>query len=37
MIVLAGDVGGTHARLALVELDGRGARVTRDGRYRSRD
>jgi glucokinase len=37
VIVLAGDVGGTHARLALVELDGRGARVTRDGRYRSRD
>jgi glucokinase len=37
MIVLAGDVGGTHARLALVELDGRGARVTRDGRYRSRE
>jgi glucokinase len=37
MIVLAGDVGGTHARLALVELDGRGARVARDGRYRSRD
>jgi glucokinase len=37
MMVLAGDVGGTHARLALVELDGRGARVARDGRYRSRD
>lgn len=37
MIVLAGDVGGTNARLALVELDGRGARITRDGRYRSRD
>ena len=37
MIVLAGDVGGTNARLALVELDGRGARITRDARYRSRD
>jgi glucokinase len=37
MIVLAGDVGGTNARLALVELDGRGARIARDGRYRSRD
>jgi glucokinase len=36
-MVLAGDVGGTNARLALVELDGRGARITRDGRYRSRD
>jgi len=37
MIVLAGDVGGTNARLALVELDGCGARIARDGRYRSRD
>jgi glucokinase len=37
MIVLAGDVGGTNARLAIVELDGRGARITRDGRYPSRD
>jgi glucokinase len=30
-------VGGTNARLAIVELDGRGARITRDGRYPSRD
>jgi glucokinase len=37
VIVLAGDVGGTNARLALVEVDGRGARITRDARYRSRD
>ena len=28
MIVLAGDVGGTNARLALVELNGRSARIT---------
>jgi glucokinase len=37
MIVLAGDVGGTNARLAIVELDGRGARITRESRYPSRD
>jgi glucokinase len=37
MMVLAGDVGGTNARLALVELDGRGARIARDSRYWSRD
>jgi glucokinase len=37
MIVLAGDVGGTNARLAIVELDGSGARITRDGRFPSRD
>ena len=29
MIVLAGDVGGTNARLALVELDGSSARIVR--------
>lgn len=37
MIVLAGDVGGTNARLATVELDGRGARVVRQAKYRSAD
>ncbi len=37
MIVLAGDVGGTNARLALVDLDGRSARITRESRYRSGD
>ena len=37
MIVLAGDVGGTNARLALVELDERGARILRDGQYPSRE
>ena len=37
MIVLAGDVGGTNARLALVELEGRGARIVREHRYLSRD
>jgi glucokinase len=37
VIVLAGDVGGTNARLALVDLDGRTARITREHRYPSRD
>ena len=37
MIVLAGDVGGTNARLAVVELDGNGARMVRKETYRSRD
>ena len=37
MIVLGGDVGGTNARLAVVELDGRTARIVRERKYRSRD
>lgn len=37
MIVLAGDVGGTNARLATVELEGGGARVVHHSRYPSRD
>ncbi len=37
MIVLAGDVGGTNARLALVELDATGARITRTAVYPSRE
>jgi glucokinase len=37
VIVLAGDVGGTNARLALVELNGNRARVEREARYPSRD
>jgi glucokinase len=37
VIVLAGDVGGTNARLALVELEGRGARIVLQRRYPSRD
>ena len=37
MIVLAGDVGGTNARLAVVELDGRSARIARERKYPSRD
>jgi glucokinase len=36
-MVLAGDVGGTNARLAVVELNGTRARITRQGKYRSRD
>lgn len=35
MIVLAGDVGGTNARLALVELSRRGVRVLQDRHYPS--
>jgi glucokinase len=37
VIVLAGDVGGTNARLAIVEMDGRTARIVRERRYPSRD
>jgi glucokinase len=37
MIVLAGDVGGTNARLAVVALDGRTARIVRECWYPSRD
>jgi glucokinase len=37
VIVLAGDVGGTNARLATVELNGRSARVAQQARYPSRD
>jgi glucokinase len=37
VIVLGGDVGGTNARLAAVELDGRTARIVREQKYRSRD
>ncbi len=37
MIVLAGDVGGTNARLASVELNGGGARILHQRVYRSRD
>jgi glucokinase len=37
VIVLGGDVGGTNARLAVVELDGRTARIVRERKYRSRD
>lgn len=37
MIVLAGDVGGTNARLATVELDGPSARIVRKLRYPSAD
>jgi glucokinase len=36
-MVLGGDVGGTNARLAIVELDGRTARIVRERKYRSRD
>jgi glucokinase len=37
VIVLGGDVGGTNARLAIVELDGRAVRITRERKYPSRD
>jgi glucokinase len=37
VIVLAGDVGGTNARLAIVELNGPSARIARENRYPSRD
>jgi glucokinase len=37
VIVLAGDVGGTNARLAIVELNGRSAHIARERRYSSRD
>jgi glucokinase len=37
VIVLGGDVGGTNARIALVELDGRAARIARERKYPSRE
>jgi glucokinase len=37
VIVLAGDVGGTNARIAIVEMDRRTARIVRERRYPSRD
>ncbi|MFL5496237.1 MAG: glucokinase [Gemmatimonadales bacterium] len=37
MIVLAGDVGGTNARLATVEIEGRSVRIVLERRYPSRD
>jgi glucokinase len=37
MIVLAGDVGGTNARIALVEVDGGRARMVQRENYPSRD
>jgi glucokinase len=37
LIVLAGDVGGTNARLAIVELNGDGAKITRQQSYPSHD
>jgi glucokinase len=37
VIVLAGDIGGTNARLATVELDGSTARLGHQGRYPSGD
>ena len=36
-MVLAGDVGGTNARLATVELNGGAARIVRKSRYASGD
>ena len=35
--VLAGDIGGTHARLALVEVRGTQARVLQEQQFHSRD
>jgi glucokinase len=37
MNVLAGDVGGTNARLAIVDVSGRTARIVKDTKYPSRD
>ena len=37
MIVLAGDVGGTNARLALVEMNGQAPRIVKESRYPSHD
>lgn len=37
MIVLAGDIGGTNARLALIDVDGGTARIVRREKYLSRD
>jgi len=36
MKVLAGDIGGTHARLALVDVTGETARILHEGRFPSR-
>lgn len=35
--VLAGDIGGTHARLAIVEIDGETTRITQEHDFASRD
>lgn len=35
MRVLAGDIGGTHARLAVVDVDDRQVRIVREARYAS--
>jgi glucokinase len=37
VIVLAGDVGGTNARLAMAELDGSSVQIARERTYPSRD
>ena len=37
MRVLAGDIGGTHARLAVVEIDDRQVHLVREARYASGD
>jgi glucokinase len=37
MIVLAGDIGGTNARLAIVDVGGRTARIVKETKYPSRD
>jgi glucokinase len=37
VIVLAGDVGGTNARLAVVDVDGRTARIVKEQKYPSKD
>ncbi|HEU5262676.1 MAG TPA: glucokinase [Gemmatimonadales bacterium] len=37
MIVLAGDIGGTNARLALVEVSDDAVRILREGRFPTRD
>ena len=37
MIVLAGDIGGTNARLAIVDLDGHTARIVQNNRYPSKE
>lgn len=37
MIVLAGDVGGTNARLAIVDVGGGDARIVKETKYPSRD
>ena len=37
MRVLAGDIGGTHARLAMVDIDDQQVRLVREARYPSAD